>query len=99
MLQGDQYNIDFKFSTDGVAITDADLAELEITVGDYTKKFSDGINYSNGAWHYPITQTETFALRAHMQPVQARLKFLTGEVIGVTGDCIRVEEAISKAVI
>ena len=103
MMQGDSYSLDIEIlTTDGNVVTDADVSNVEITIGHLRKNCTNGaVRYdpSTGAWKFPMTQEETFQYLPSSVRGQVRLVWKNGEVEGITLDGIRVKESISKEVL
>jgi hypothetical protein len=103
MMQGDSYGLPFKIlRKDDSIVTADDIADVEITVGFLTKKYSTGgVSYDseNGKWYFHMTQEETFQLPPIRNKVQIRFLWNNGVVEGVSLDGINVVESISKEVL
>lgn len=101
MMQGDSYSLDIEILTaDGTVVTDADVSNVEITIGHLRKTYADGVvRYSDGAWKFPVTQEETFQYLPSRVRGQVRVVWKNGEVEGITLDGIRVKESISREVL
>lgn len=83
IMKGDAYEIAITLKDeDENAITPADVLDVEITLGKLSKRLTeDEVHYDDGKWIFPMTQEETFAL-SPVAGLQARVKFLTGDVVG-----------------
>lgn len=81
VMQGDQYPINFRITRAGTQITPEDVADVEVSFsGDIIKYYSDGgVTYSDGWWHFDVTEKETFALPPRTYEIQARVKFVGDE--------------------
>jgi len=104
MMQGDAYNIQFIIiRDDNTIVTPSMISEVEIVIGTLRKTYSSGIiTYSeyDQNWLFPISQSESLALSASNQPVQARIKFTENdEVIGENLGVIPLEQSRSKVVL
>lgn len=102
MMQGDQYKIPIELKNDdGSAVTQKDLKNLEVFVGNVRKLLSKGeIEFEeiNGLFYVFVSQKETFRLRGDVK-VQARLLLLSGDVVGVNLGTVNFEESTSKVVL
>ncbi len=98
MVQGDAYSIDIEIKNGGQILTSEDVELVEIIIHDITKKFPGDVTFSDGKFHYPITQQETFNLPRTCH-AQVRVKFPGGDVIGSVMQSIDVYRALSKAVL
>lgn len=101
MMQGDSYSLAVEIrKEDGTIVTDADVSDVEITIGNITKSKSGGsVSYANEVWNFPLSQDETFSLTASRVRAQVRVKWKNGDVEGVVLDPRRVNESISKEVL
>ena len=102
MMQGDQYKIPIELKNDdGSTVTQKDLKNLEVFVGNVRKLLSRGeIEFEeiNGLFYVFVSQKETFRLRGDVK-VQARLLLLSGDVVGVNLGTVNFEESTSKVVL
>ena len=101
MMQGDAYALPLEVQSDDIEITPDILFEFEATIGNLTKKLSNGgVSYEpeTKVFMVHLTQQETFGLCGR-ERVQARLKFLSGDVRGVDFGEMFVNISNSKAVI
>ena len=102
MMQGDSYSLDIEIlDADGTAITDAEVSNVEITIGHLRKTFADGVRYdsSKGVWKFPMTQEETFRYMPARVRGQVRVVWNNGEVEGIPLEGISVKESISREVL
>ncbi len=103
IMQGDQYAIPFEILSADETAADADtFADVEIVIGTLKKRLSAGeITYSkpHGAFLFPLTQAETFAMSAKPEEVQVRVKNREGDVIGLRLGQMIVETSLSKEVL
>ena len=103
ICQGDQYLIKIHLvDTTDTTIPPTAVEIIEITVGNTTKRYPDGdITYDNESerWLYPLTQEETFALRAMPRKAQLRAKTVDGNVYNANLGTINVDESLSKEVL
>lgn len=104
VMQGDQYGIPFEITDkDGNLLTDASVDDVEIVIGDMRKTLADGeITYSeaDGAFLFPLTQKESFAMAERTQRVQVRVKIAgTDTVIGEDLGHVQITYAKSKEVL
>ena len=101
MMQGDSYSLAIEIlKADGTLLTDADVSNVEITIGHLRKTYADGIvRYDSGVWKFPMTQEETFKYLPSLVRGQVRLVWKNGDVEGIPLDGIRVKESISREVL
>jgi hypothetical protein len=101
MMQGDSYVLEIEIlNEDDVAVTDADVSDVEITIGHLSKTYKDGaVSYEDGKWIFPLTQEETFKFPASAVPAQLRIVWPNGQVEGVNLGKHFVSESISKEVL
>lgn len=102
MMQGDSYRVEFELlHEDKTPIPPAELAEIEVCIGGIRKLLSAGdidFDENEGEYYVRLTQQETFRFRGDVH-VQARPRFLSGDVIGLKLGTINVEESDSKVVL
>ena len=98
MVQGDAYSIDVTVSNQGEPLAVENVEQVEITLMNLTRSYPDEVTYSDGKFHFPVTQEETFRLPP-MCPMQVRVKFTGGDVVGSRIQMVEVAGAISKAVL
>lgn len=101
IMQGDQYAVPVEIKTaDGTPANGETFADVEIVVGSVRRTMSAGeIVYdpNQAAFLFPLTQTETFALRDQPHIMQIRVKTVEGDVLGVNlGGAIIVIGSKSK---
>lgn len=102
--QGDQYKLPVGLSLDGVAVAKGTLYAVdtvEFYLADNLLEYrADGtgqVTYENGDFLLPLTQQMTFALRSAPVPLDIRMKFLDGDVIGLDEPIkVTVAEARSR---
>lgn len=84
MMRGDSYNIAITLTDDeNQPITPADVAEVEIALGDLKKTYTSGdVAYNDGKWLFPVSQDETLSTVAAVSTLQVRVKYLLGDVVG-----------------
>lgn len=103
MMQGDSYSLDIEILTaDGSVVTDADVSNVEITIGHLRKTYVDGaVRYdsSTGSWKFPMTQEETFRYLPARVRGQVRVVWKNGDVEGISLEGISVKESISREVL
>jgi hypothetical protein len=101
MMQGDSYSLSIEvLNAYGQPITDADLTNIEITIGSLRKTIEDSVRYDSGSctWSFPLTQEESFQLPRKVKG-QLRLVWLNGDVEGILLDDILIDESISREVL
>lgn len=104
MMQGDSYGllIDIVKEADGTAVTPDDIADVEITLGFLTKRYSKGeLIFDEGSqkWVFPIEQEESFRLPPSRLKWQVRVKYKNGGIEGTHRGYMLVDESISKEVL
>lgn len=98
MVQGDAYQIDVEITNEGTVLDPSAVSLVEIALLNLIKTFPGDITWSNGNFHFPITQAESFSL-PQICPMQVRVKFPSGDVIGSEMQDINVKRSISRAVL
>ena len=100
MMQGDSYHIPITIKrSDGSLVSDKDVLDVEVVLGNLTKKASSGqLHYEEGQWLFPLTQEETFGF-ATVVNAQMRIKWPNGEVEGCNLGKINVSYSRSKEVL
>lgn len=98
MMQGDARSLYVELLLPGdVVVEPKDVADVEITLGLLSKTYRDGqLSFMNGVWVFPLTQKETFALKATVQKAQVRVRWHSGEIEGVFVDRIYIDESLSR---
>lgn len=103
IMQGDQYELPFKLKDEtGNTITAAAIDKIEMVIGDITKYYPDSITFNSVAetFNFPLTEEETFKLKANPALTQIRVLFKdTGIVLGKKCGFINVSESASKVVL
>ena len=103
MMQGDSYALGIEIlDGKGNAVTNADIQDMEITVGNLSKKYSGGdliYDEDSGKWGFPLTQEETFQMKPMRVKVQARILWPDKSVEGVDLGYTRIHESESKEVL
>ena len=98
VMQGDAYNIPVTIkSGNGTLITPEIAACVEITVGQFTKRWPGQVTFDEktGEWKFPVTQKQTFRFAPGAAVVQARVVFQDGSIMGGSGAPVRVEQSAS----
>jgi hypothetical protein len=98
MVQGDAYAIDIGITNNGQPLNIADISAVEVSLLYLQKNYPGEVTYSDGKFHFPLTQQETFKL-PKLCKMQVRVKFKSGDVIGSEIKQIDVAHALSKAVL
>lgn len=102
MMQGDQYRLPIELKdADGTFVTREEVKDLEIFVGTTRKMLSKGeIEFEplENVFYVSLTQKETFMMSGSVS-VQARLLFLSGDVVGIDLGKINFAQATSKVVL
>lgn len=98
MIQGDAYNIELTIKNQGEPLAVERVETVEVVLGGLRRVYPDEVSYSDGKFLFPVTQEETFHLPP-MCPMQVRVKFVGGDVIGAPAQIINVAASLSKAVL
>lgn len=98
MTQGDSYSIDITIENEGKPLDISEIELVEITLLNLTKTYPEEVSFSDGAFHFPLSQEETMNLPP-LCPMQVRVKFTSGDVIGSEIQKIDVQRVLSKAVL
>ena len=98
MVQGDAYSIEVEITNEGQTLSPPAVSLVEIALLNLVKTYPGDVTFSDGKFHFPLTQTETFGLPT-VCPMQVRVKVPSGDVIGSEMQQIDVKRALSRAVI
>ena len=102
MMQGDQYRLPIELKdADGTFVTGEEVKDLEVFVGNTRKMLSkDEIEFDplENVFYVYLTQKETFMMRGDVS-VQARVLFLSDDVVGIDLGQLNFEKATSKVVL
>lgn len=102
MMQGDQYRLPIELKdADGTFVTREEVKDLEVFVGTVRKVLSKGeIEYEplESVFYVSLLQKETFMMRGDVS-VQARVLFLSGDVVGIDLGRLNFAQATSKVVL
>lgn len=99
VMQGDAYSIPVTIkSGNGTPITPEIAACVEITVGQFAKRWPGQVTFDEktGEWKFPMTQNQTFRFTPGAAVVQARVVFQDGSIMGGSGAPMRVEQSASR---
>ena len=103
LKQGDAYGIPVAITLDGVPLDIEEVDTVEVCIGTLRKVYPGEVTYDDesGKFSFPVTQEETFSMKeGGAVPVDIRVKFASGEVIGARGvQYMPVFEAISGEVL
>ena len=102
MMQGDQYRlpIELKYA-DGTFVTLEEVKDMEVFAGTTRKMLSNGeIEFEplENVFYVFLRQNETFLMRGDVS-VQARVLFLSGDVVGVDLGKLNFAQSTSKVVL
>ena len=102
MMQGDQYRlpIELKYA-DGAFVTLEEVKDMEVFFGTTRKMLSKGeIEFDplENVFYFSLSQKETFMMCGDVS-VQARVLFLSGDVVGVDLGKLNFAQSTSKAVL
>lgn len=102
MMQGDQYRLSIELKdADGTFVTREEVKDMEVFVGITRKMLSKGeIEFDSleNVFYVYISQKETFMMRGDVS-VQARVLFLSGDVVGIDLGKLNFAQATSKVVL
>jgi hypothetical protein len=102
MMQGDQYRLPIELKdADGTFVTREEVKDLEVFVGTTRKMLSKGeIDFDTleNVFYVSLSQKETFMMRGDVS-VQARVLFLSGDVVGIDLGKLNFAQATSKVVL
>lgn len=102
MMQGDQYKLPIELKDDdGSFVTQEEVKDLEVFVGPIRKMLSNNeIEFDplGNVFYVSLSQKETFMMRGDVS-VQARVLFLSGDVVGIDLGKLNFEKATSKVVL
>lgn len=99
VMQGDAYNIPVTIkSGNGTLITPEIAACVEITVGQFTKRWPGQVTFDEktGEWQFPVTQKQTFRFAPGTAVVQARVVFQDSSIMGGSGAPVCVKQSASR---
>lgn len=101
MMQGDSYLLGISILNNaGTPVTPADVADVEITIGHISKRFSDNqLTFTNNLWMFPLDQNDTFDFLPAAMKAQVRVKWTNGVIEGKPLYGVRINESISKEVL
>lgn len=102
MMQGDQFRLPVELKdADGTFVTQEEVKDIEVFIGTTRKMLSDGdIEFEpvENVFYVSLSQKETFMMRGDVS-VQARILFLSGDVVGIDLGKINFEKSTSKVVL
>lgn len=102
MMQGDQYRLPIELKhADGTFVTLEEVKDMEVFVGTTRKMLSKGeIEFYSleNVFYVYLSQKETFMMRGEVS-VQARVLFISGDVVGIDLGKINFAQATSKVVL
>ena len=102
MMQGDQYRLPIELKeADGTFVTLEEIKDMEVFFGTARKMLSKGeIEFDplENVFYVSLSQNETFMMRGDVS-VQARVLFLSGDVVGVDLGKLNVAQSTSKEVL
>ena len=102
MMQGDQFRLPVELKdADGTFVTREEVKDLEVFVGTVRKMLSKGeieFDPTDNVFYVFLSQKETFLMRGDVS-VQARVLFLSGDVVGIDLGKLNFAQATSKVVL
>lgn len=102
MMQGDQYRLPIQLKyADGTFVTREEVKDMEVFFGTTRKMLSKGeIEFEplENMFYVFLRQNETFLMRGEVS-VQARVLFLSGDVVGIDLGKLNFDQSISKVVL
>lgn len=102
MMQGDQYRLPIELKdADGTFVTREEIKDMEVFVGTTRKMLSKGeIEFDplKNIFYVYLSQKETFMMRGDVS-VQARVLFLSGDVVGIDLGKLNFAQSTSKVVL
>ena len=102
MMQGDQYRIQIELKdADGTFVTLEEVKDMEVFFGITRKMLSKGeIEFDplENVFYVSLLQNETFMMRGDVS-VQARVLFLSGDVVGIDLGKLNFAQSKSKVVL
>lgn len=102
MMQGDQYRIPIELTdSDGFFVTLEEVKDMEVFFGTTRKMLSKGeieFDPRENVFYVSLSQKETFMMRGDVS-VQARVLFLSGDVVGVDLGKLNFAQSTSKVVL
>ncbi len=98
LMQGDARSLYIELLKPGdVTVAPEDVADVEVTLGLLTKTYRKGqLTFIDGVWFFPLTQSETLAMKATVQKAQVRVRWPSGEIEGVFLGRIYMDESLSR---
>ena len=101
MMQGDSYRLPIQVTMNGEVVTLTMVEDVEVMLGSIRKTLYDGsVSYDDTqeAYLVSLSQEDTFRLRGGAN-VQVRVKFLSGDVLGVDLGYVDIKSSASKVVL
>lgn len=100
IMQGDEYPISFKIKMHGKPVDINTIEMIEFVIGSMTKKYPDTVYYDTDSSKFKVflSQEETFAITTPI-PVQVRVKFNSGDVVGRNLGNVNITKSLSKEVL
>lgn len=102
MMQGDQYRLPIELKdADGTFVTREEVKDIEVFVGTTRKMLSSGeleFDINENVFYVYLSQKETFMMRGDVS-VQARVLFLSGDVVGIDLGKLNFAKSTSKVVL
>lgn len=74
MVQGDAYSIEVEITNEGQTLSPPAVFLVEIALLNLVKTYPGDVTFSDGKFHFPLTQPETFGLPT-VCPMRVRVKF------------------------
>lgn len=96
MMQGDTYWLPFVIRQGSTLITPDLVDNVELAIGSVSRFYPNSVEYSTDQWQFPLTQDQSFSFPRGRLPVQVRVQFKDGSVVGGKGDPIDVRGSVSR---
>jgi len=101
MMQGNACYLGISIlNSAGITVEPVDVQDVAITIGNMTKTYlREELTWSGGLWLFPVSQGESFSLRAGPVRAQVRVAWANGVVEGCVLPGVYIDESISKEVL
>ena len=96
MVQGDTYWLPFVIRQGDTLITPDLVDNVELTIGSVSRFYPNSVEYNTDRWQFPLTQKQSLSFPRGRLPVQVRVLFKDGSVVGGKGEPVDVHGHISR---